>query len=61
MPKTEYGIDTQRIAEITSEIETLKIERMNAFIDNEQTKVDYYTSRIAELTSELETINGLEY
>ena len=60
MPKIEYGRDLQRLAEIKSELETLKVERMNAFIDDEQSKVDYYTSRIAELTSELENINGLE-
>jgi hypothetical protein len=61
MPKIEYGRDLQRLAEIKSELETLKVERMNAFIDDEQSKVDYYTSRIAELTSEMENINGLEH
>ena len=32
MPKIEYGINYQRIAELQSELESLKVERMNAFI-----------------------------
>lgn len=61
MPKIEYSIDYSHIADIKAEIEVLKVERMNAFIDNDQTKVDYYTSRMAELTSELESLNVVEH
>lgn len=57
MPKIEYGINYHRIAELQSELESLKVERMNAFIDGNSTQVEYYTSRMAEITTELETLN----
>lgn len=57
MPKIEYGINYQKIAELQSELESLKVERMNAFIDGNSTQVEYYTSRLAEITTELETLN----
>ena len=57
MPKIEYGINYQRIAELQSELESLKVERMNAFIDGNSTQVEYYTSRMAEITTELESLN----
>lgn len=57
MPKIEYGINYQRIAELQSELESLKVERMNAFIDGNSTQVEYYTSRMAEVTTELESLN----
>lgn len=57
MPKIEYGINYQRIAELQSELESLKVERMNAFIDGNSTQVEYYTSRLAEITTELESLN----
>jgi hypothetical protein len=59
MPKVEYGINYQRIAELQSELESLKVERMNAFIDGNTTQVEYYTSRMAEITTELEALNVL--
>jgi hypothetical protein len=59
MPKVEYGINFQRYAELQAELESLKIERMNAFIDGNNMQVEYYSSRIAEVTSELESMNGL--
>ena len=59
MPKVEYGINYQRIAELESELESLKVERMNAFIDGNTTQVEYYTSRMAEITTELEALNVL--
>lgn len=60
MPKVEYGVDYQRIANLKSELETLKVDRMNAFIDGDTIQVDYYTSRMAEINSELESLNVLE-
>lgn len=60
MPKIEYGINERRIAEIKSELEQLKVERVDSFIEGDQTKVDYYTSRILELNTELETLNVME-
>lgn len=57
MPKIEYGVEFQKSAELQSEIERLKVERMNAFIENNIAQVEYYTSRLAELTSELESLN----
>ena len=59
MPKVEYGINYQRVAELQAELETLKVERMNAFIDGNTTQVEYYTSRMAEITTELEALNVL--
>lgn len=59
MPKVEYGINYQRVAELQSELESLKVERMNAFIDGNTTQVEYYTSRLAEITTELEALNVL--
>lgn len=59
MPKVEYGINYQRVAELQSELESLKVERMNAFIDGNTTQVEYYTSRMAEITTELEELNVL--
>jgi hypothetical protein len=59
MPKVEYGINYQRVAELQSELESLKVERMNAFIDGNTTQVEYYTSRMAEVTTELEALNVL--
>lgn len=59
MPKIEYGIDRKRIAELKSELERLKVERVDAFIDGDQSKVDYYSSRMAEIISELESLNVL--
>ena len=59
MPKVEYGINYQRVAELQSELESLKVERMNAFIDGNSTQVEYYTSRMAEITTELEALNVL--
>ncbi len=59
MPKVEYGINYQRVAELQSELESLKVERMNAFIDGNTTQVEYYTSRMAEITTELEALNVL--
>lgn len=59
MPKVEYGTDYQRVAELQSELEALKVERMNAFIDGNITQVEYYTSRMAEITTELEALNVL--
>ena len=59
MPKIEYGIDEKRIAELKSELERLKAERVDAFIDGDKSKVDYYSSRMAEIVSELESLNVL--
>jgi hypothetical protein len=59
MPKIEYGIDEKRIAELKSELERLKVERVDAFIDGEQSKVEYYSSRMTEIISELESLNVL--
>ena len=59
MPKVEYGINYQRVAELQSELESLKVERMNAFIDGNSTQFEYYTSRMAEITTELEALNVL--
>lgn len=59
MPKIEYGIDRKRIAELKSELERLKVERVDAFIDGDQSKVDYYSSRMMEIVSELESLNVL--
>ena len=59
MPKVEYGINYQRVAELQAELETLKVERMNAFIDGNTSQVEYYTSRMAEITTELEALNVL--
>ena len=59
MPKVEYGIDFQKYAELQTELESLKVERMNAFIDGNNMQVEYYSARIAEVTSELESMNGL--
>jgi hypothetical protein len=59
MPKIEYGIDEKRIAELKSELERLKVERVDAFIDGEQSKVEYYSSRMTEIVSELESLNVL--
>jgi hypothetical protein len=59
MPKIEYGIDEKRIAELKSELERLKVERVDAFIDGDQSKVDYYSSRMTEIVSELESLNVL--
>ena len=59
MPKVEYGINYQRVAELQSELESLKVERMNAFSDGNTTQVEYYTSRMAEITTELEALNVL--
>lgn len=59
MPKVEYGINYQRVAELQSELESLKVERMNAFIDGNNTQVEYYTSRMSEITTELEEMNVL--
>lgn len=61
MPKIEYGVDYQRIAELKTELENLKVERMNAFIDGDNAKVEYYTSRMMEITTELEGLNVLEH
>ena len=59
MPKVEYGINYQKVAELQSELESLKVERMNAFIDGNNTQVEYYTSRMSEITTELEEMNVL--
>ena len=59
MPKIEYGIDRKKIAELKSELERLKVERVDAFIDGDQSKVDYYSSRMMEIVSELESLNVL--
>lgn len=59
MPKIEYGKDEKRIAELKSELERLKVERVDAFIDGDQSKVDYYSSRMTEIVSELESLNVL--
>lgn len=59
MPKIEYGIDEKRIAELKSELERLKVERVDAFIDGDQSKVEYYSSRMTEIVSELESLNVL--
>lgn len=61
MPKIEYGKDVNRIDELKKELESLKVERMNAFIDDDTTKVEYYTKCMTEITSELESLNVLEY
>jgi hypothetical protein len=58
MPKIEYGIDEVKIAELKTEIEQLKMERINAFIEGNQSSVEFYTSRMMEVTTELETMNG---
>ena len=58
MPKIEYGIDEIKIAELKTELEQLKVERMNAFIEGNQSKVEYCTSRMMEVTTELENMNG---
>ena len=49
----------KRIAELKSELERLKVERVDAFIDGDQSKVDYYSSRMTEIVSELESLNVL--
>lgn len=59
MPKIEYGVDEIKIAELKTELEQLKIERMNAFIEGNQSNVEFYTSRIMEVTTELENLNGI--
>ena len=59
MPKIEYGLDEKRIAELKSELERLKVDRVDAFIDGDQSKVDYYSSRMTEIVSELESLNVL--
>ena len=41
MPKIEYGIDEIKIAELKTELEQLKVERMNAFIEGNQSRVEY--------------------
>lgn len=61
MPKVEYGTNYQRVAELKSELENLKVERMNAFIDGDNAQVEYYTSRMAEITTELESLNVVEH
>lgn len=61
MPKVEYGKDVKRIEELKKELESLKVERMNAFIDNDTTKVEYYTKCMNDITSELESLNVVEY
>ena len=58
MPKIEYGVDEIRIAELKTELEQLKIERMNAYIEGNQSNVVFYTSRMMEVTTELENLNG---
>lgn len=58
MPKIKYGINESKIAELKAEFEQLKIERMNAFIDGNQSRVEYYTTRMMEVTTELENMNG---
>lgn len=58
MPKIEYGVDEIRIAELKTELEQLKIERMNAYIEGNQSSVVFYTSRMMEVTTELENLNG---
>ena len=57
MPKIEYGVDEKRIAELKSELERLKVERVDAFIEGNKSSVDYYSSRITEINSELESLN----
>lgn len=61
MPKVEYGIDYQRVAELKAELELVKVDRMNAFIDGDNAKVEYYTSRMSEITTELEGLNVVEH
>lgn len=59
MPKIEYGVDEIKIAELKTELEQLKVERMNAFIEGNQSSVEFYTSRMKEITIELENLNGI--
>ena len=61
MPKVEYGKDVKRIEELKKELESLKVERMNAFIDSDTTKVEYYTKCMHDIMSELESLNVVEY
>ena len=58
MPKIEYGFDEVKITKLKSELEQMKTERVNAFIEGNQSRVEYYTSRMMEIITELENLNG---
>lgn len=57
MPKVEKGRNVKRISEIRKEIEQIKIDRMNAFLDDDVEKVKEYFIIMNELKDEL---HGLE-
>ena len=61
MPKIEYGKDVKHIEDLKKELENLKVERMNAFIDNDTSKVEYYTKCMDDIKTELESLNVVEY
>lgn len=56
MPKVEYGHDKNKLEELKKELEYLKVERMNSFIDNDTTKVDFYTGCIKDTLSKIEEL-----
>ena len=61
MPRVEYGVDYKRVQELKEELESLKVERMNAFIDGNTPQVEYYTNKMNEITEELEKLNVVEH
>lgn len=60
MPRIEYGVDEERVAELRSELELLKVNLHNASASNATKSVEMYESRINEITALLEGLNVLD-